>query len=132
MSYVHFDLKQVETTMREMREASLADLLAATTCAETKVGYLAQDRFFEAHVAAQVQMMGLLNDNRSPVFVGNTIGSFVGNVIVNTIAASAEPEACWDAIMRTMQQSVGALNEDGPQGLSCVSAEIYGTSGGRA
>ncbi|MGK7664235.1 MULTISPECIES: hypothetical protein [unclassified Marinovum] len=62
MSYVHFDLAEVEAAMREVRERSLPVALQSISSADTKVAMLAQDRFFEAGVAAQLEAVRLRNE----------------------------------------------------------------------
>lgn len=132
MAYTHYDLTEIETLMREMRAANLPQRIASSDNAESKIGYLAQDRFFEATVAAQLEMFRLLNEGRDPSFVGKTIGAFVGGLIVNTLAASPDPQACWSAINGTMLLSMSALGEEESPAVSVAYTEVIGTPGGRA
>lgn len=132
MSYVHFDLKQVEKAMRDVRAEAMPRLLNGAASEEEVMGYLVQDRFFEAIVATQVEMIRLLNEDRTPEYIGMTLGVFIGNVTANTLAASADPVACWSRMQRALLKAIAALNGDDASGLQVTSAEICGTTGGRA
>lgn len=132
MSYTYFDLAEIEAAMRKMRETDLPVQLASTEDAYTKIGYLAQDRFFEAGLAANLEMFRLLNENRDPTFVGKTIGAVVGGVILNTLSASPAPHTCWTAIIETLNIAISALGDDGHPAVRGSHVEITGTVGGRA
>lgn len=132
MSYSYFEPGQVEAAMREMRETALQRVLAGATTATEKIGYLQQDRFFEPMLAAQLQMVGLLNENVCADRIGKVVGSFLGSIIVNTISASAEPEVCWVALNQSMMRMVNILGEDDLPDISASTIEIVGTPGGRA
>ena len=132
MAYTHYDLTEIEAMMRQMRADNLPERLASAESAETKIGYLAQDRFFEATVAAQLEMFRLLNEGRDPSFIGKTIGAFVGGLIVNTLAASPDHQVCWSTIKGTMLLSMGVLGDDESPTVSVSFVEVRGTQGGRA
>lgn len=132
MSYSYFNPHEVEAAMREMREAALGKVLAHASSASEKTGYLQQDRFFEAQLAAQLQMISLLNENVMPDRIGKVVGSFVGTVIVNTISASADPETCWKGLNRSMMRMVQMLDGDEHEDMHKAAIEIVGTHGGRA
>ncbi|MGK7729503.1 hypothetical protein ACSQ8B_26205 [Marinovum sp. F03] len=133
MSYVHFDLAEVEAAMREVRERSLPVALQSISSADTKVAMLAQDRFFEAGVAAQLEAVRLRNEGRSAEFIGMVVGSFIGNAVVNAISASDEPERCLGVLELVMGQIIEVWAQaGGGADVSPFVARITGTAGGRA
>jgi hypothetical protein len=132
MTHVHFDLAEVEKTMRELRSSALGALLSGTATDKAKDGYLVQDRFFEAQISIQLQMVRLLNEGRDPEFVGRVIGGVIGMVLINTLAASRSPTVCWQAIERCVKHHLDALENDLPSGLNIARASVSGTPGGRA
>lgn len=133
MTHVHFDLTEVERTMRELRSNALATLLKGPDTDRAKDGYRVQDRFFEAQLSVQLQMVTLLNESRDPAFIGRVIGGVIGMIMINTLAASPDPQRCWSEIERVIVQHLHALENDLPSGGVNVSrAVISGTAGGRA
>ena len=132
MAYIHFDIQEIEATMRNLREVALGKLLVSTSTASAKTCYLQQDRFFEAQLAAQLQMFALLNEQVAPGRIGKVIGSFVGTIIVNTLSASSDPETCLAELHETMNRIINVLSVNGSPDVHKVTTDIVGTAGGRA
>lgn len=133
MTHVHFDLAEIEKTMRELRSSALGALLEGAANGDVKKGYLVQDRFFEAQLSIQLQMVRMLNEGRDPEFVGHVIGGVIGMMLINTLAASRSPTVCWQAIERCIKHHLDALENDLPSGgVTVARASVSGTPGGRA
>lgn len=133
MTHVHYDLTEVEQTMRELRSNALATLLKGPDTDRAKDGYRVQDRFFEAQLSVQLQMVTLLNESRDPAFIGRVIGGVIGMIMINTLAASRGPGVCWQAMESCIRQHLDALENDLPSdGVNVAKATISGTRGGRA
>lgn len=130
MSYFHIDLAELEARMRSLRAESLPRVISKAQTQSERDGYARQDRFFEAGLAAHIEMARLLNEGCGAKMVGATVGAHIGNVISNTLIASDDPATCWGAIQWTIQNTLMALNGQG-EGVTTSEAEVTKTFGGR-
>jgi hypothetical protein len=132
MTHVHYDLASVETMMRNLRLETLTALLEGPDTAMAKDAYRVQDRFFEAQLAIQLQMVRLLNEGRDPQFIGRVIGGVIGSITVNTLAASSDIHACWTAIEECVAQNLEILGGTASDAIVTGCGSVQGTQGGRA
>lgn len=130
MSYVNYDLEAVEKTMRAIDEETFMGLMTAAATANEKIGYLAQQRFTEAQVLVQLEMLRLVNENRDAAFIGKTIGVFIGNAVANTVSASNDPALRLAHIDEVIRNALDAVCEGKANGVVCASRIIEGTVGG--
>ncbi len=90
------------------------------------------DRFFEPILVVMLQAVSLRNDGVPPDQIGKLVGNAIGNMIVNTVNASAEPAACLENALDTFDAILGGVFA-GKSGPSPVSEFVVtGTAGGRA
>lgn len=133
MDHVHYDLAQVEAQIREMRAREIPSRLAAAD-PPTRELYLLQERFFEARLGVQLQMLQLLNEGCTPSRVGNVVGTCLANIALNTLSASPDPMSCWAEMVRVIMSAIPALagEPDPASGVHVSAVEVHGTRGGRA
>ncbi|WP_322991059.1 hypothetical protein [Hoeflea sp.] len=131
MTYVNYDLEAVEKTMRAMFEETFMERLSAAATADEKICYIAQQRFTEAQISSQIEMLRMLNENRDAAFIGRTIGAFIGNTLVNTLSASQDPAVCLAQIDQVISNSIAAVYAEPAAGVVWASRLINGTLGGR-
>lgn len=132
MTYVHFDLAEYEQALRQVRDATLPIVIAQAKSDRERDGYLVQDRFFDAQLAALIEMMRLLNEGRSADYVGRAVGQLLGNIGLNTLAASEDPSACHATMAATIEASLQHLAGATPAGFHVGQVTLNGTKGGRA
>lgn len=132
MTYVNFYLDAVEKTMRALYAETFVERLAGAETADEEIGYLAQQRFNEMQIGAQIEMLRLINEGRDAAFIGKTVGAFVGNIMLNTLAASKQPDVCIRSMDQVIQNSMAVLTGDANSSVSISHCKIVGTKGGRA
>ena len=132
MAHVHFDLDEVVRRMRRMREEAVPAIIASAASDLTRDGFIAQDRFFETSISAQVEMMRMLNEGRDARFVGTTVGAIFGTIVINTLSASDDEDACLAAIQRSLDRSLRRYFEDCDAGCVTTKTEVHAVPSGSA
>lgn len=133
MSHVHFDLDEVRRAVMEL-SARNRDLALSETEGETGRAYvLAQNAMATAMAEAIVENVRMMNDGRTPRFVGGVIGSYIGALIANVAGSSPDPQACLVAILNVAGKSLrNGLGHQSPDFSSAGAVSIVGERGGRA
>lgn len=132
MAHVHFDLDEAARKMRKMRDDTVLVILASARSDTTRDGYIAQDRFFETLISAQVEMLRMLNDGRDARFVGTTVGAIVGTIITNTLLASDDEAACLAALQRSLDRSFDRYYHGATEGVVVVETTVHAVPSGSA
>ncbi|TKD12922.1 hypothetical protein FBT96_20070 [Rhodobacter capsulatus] len=131
MGYVHFDFTEIERQMRAMRDDAFVQAMSSATNDLQRQGFEAQNRFFESMLSAQIEMLRMVAEGRSPKFVGRVIGAHVGNIMINAISASTDPRALGDAMYDAMGKAIRSLAGE-VEGFHSTMIEVSGEAGGRA
>ena len=131
MGYVHFDLAEIEKKTREANGKWFAEVMARATDSLQRQSYEAQNRFFEPMLAAQIEMLRLVNEGRSPKFIGRVIGAHVGNIMINAISNSTDHRAMGDEMYDAIGMAIRSLAGE-VDGHFSTTVEVRGEAGGRA
>lgn len=105
MSFLYFDPEKIRASMCQLRESSMAQVMATAKSQRDRDILLAQDELFDSALTVDLAIVRLANEGRDSAFIAHVAGSIA--------------------------DSLNALS-DGGDGKTTFMTEVAGTPGGRA
>lgn len=131
MTHVHFDLAEVEATLRLVHGRFLAEEVATLRGPAREIADEAS-ACFEAVLQMVLLTPRLRNTGRDDEFIAHVAGSVLANMMLNVICASADRGMSVEIIGRRIDRMLQVAGGDPPEGTMLGQGTVTGTRGARA